>query len=91
MDTKMFPLGLQCPGPEGLRHRQGLAAVQWPPQNEGLEHDTAQSRRVSRAQRARTSLRAGTGLAKVEGKSFRIDLAEPEKWVNLQTRVLVRF
>ena len=88
---KIFPLGLQCPGPKGLGYHQGLAAVQWPVQNEGLEHNTAQPCRVSGTQRARTSLQAGTGLAKVEGKSFRIDLAEPEKWVNLQTRVLARF
>lgn len=91
MDTKIFPSGPRCPEPEGLGHRQGLAAALWPLQNEGLERDTARPRRVCDIQRAPTSLRAGVGPAKVEGKSFRPDLAEPEKWVNLQTRVLVRF
>lgn len=89
-DGKVFLLGPQCHGLEGIRHRQGLAAVQWPLQNEGIECDTAQPRRILGTQRARTPLRAGMGLAKVEGKYLR-DFAEPEKWVNLQTRLLVRF
>lgn len=50
MDMKVFPSGPQCHEPEGLGHRQGLAAVQWPLQNEGLECDTARPRRVSGTQ-----------------------------------------
>lgn len=34
-DTKVFPVGSWCDVPEGLRHHQGLAVVQWPLQNEG--------------------------------------------------------